>query len=434
MLQAPVSETKNHTAQGKKPSADSNPQPQWHTLLAGDGAPATAKGNWLMLRRASKPQVSSQAQTAYGNQVVLRTLKSARSLSEVLQRKCACNGDGASCEAYQEKERPSVQRQAIDRDKPQSVPLIVNEVLRAGGQPLSSEVRVFMEERFGQDFGSVRVHTDSRAAESARAVNALAYTVSNEIVFGTGQYSPETLGGKRLLAHELSHVVQQQGTGLSPHGDTISSANDPSEQEAEHTAEQVMAGSSFGVLKAGKGLQRYSHNNCSDDDLRSHVWPSDHTFRQMLAKAIRVLRTKPSDPAVTPLLLRHFRSATPSITTILEAYDAIQTDITANSYTYECEGSCSEVESAYVRHRLRYFGYTPTIHLCIPVLRGYARDCIASIILHEFAHYSAHVDDESGCYLSCSMTGCPAGFSTDDALDNASSYANFAFELYPMSI
>ncbi len=67
-----------------------------------------------------------------------------------------------------------------------------------------------MEPRFGHDCGSVRVHTDARAAESAQAVNALAYTVGNGIVFDAGEYAPATPDGQRLLAHELAHVVQQE--------------------------------------------------------------------------------------------------------------------------------------------------------------------------------------------------------------------------------
>jgi hypothetical protein len=69
-----------------------------------------------------------------------------------------------------------------------------------------------MEARFGHDFGQVRVHTDAKAAESARAVNALAFTVGRNVVFGTGQYAPKTSAGQRLIAHELTHVGQQTGT------------------------------------------------------------------------------------------------------------------------------------------------------------------------------------------------------------------------------
>jgi hypothetical protein len=89
------------------------------------------------------------------------------------------------------------------------VPPIVHDVLRSSGQPLDAATRAFMEPRFGHDFGQVRVHTDAKAVESARAVKALAYTVEKDVVFGAGQYEPETNEGRRLLAHELTHVVQQ---------------------------------------------------------------------------------------------------------------------------------------------------------------------------------------------------------------------------------
>jgi hypothetical protein len=79
------------------------------------------------------------------------------------------------------------------------------------GTPLPNNVRSFFEPRFGYDFSKVKVHTDSAAAESAQSVNALAYTSGNNIVFNKNQYSPETNNGKKLLAHELTHVVQQKG-------------------------------------------------------------------------------------------------------------------------------------------------------------------------------------------------------------------------------
>ena len=90
------------------------------------------------------------------------------------------------------------------------VPHSVGEVLGSPGRPLDTGARAFMESRFGYDFGAVRVHTDARAAESARAVNALAYTVGHNVVFQSGLYSPGTEAGRRLLAHELTHVVQQR--------------------------------------------------------------------------------------------------------------------------------------------------------------------------------------------------------------------------------
>lgn len=90
------------------------------------------------------------------------------------------------------------------------IPSIVHEALNSPGQPLDAETRAYMEPRFGYDFSRVRVHTDTRAEESARSVNAQAYTVGSDIVFGAGAYSPSTHEGRQLVAHEMAHVVQQQ--------------------------------------------------------------------------------------------------------------------------------------------------------------------------------------------------------------------------------
>ena len=87
----------------------------------------------------------------------------------------------------------------------------VESILSRPGRPLDTVVRSFFEPRFGQDFGNVRVHTDGAAADSAKSINALAYTHSRNVVFGHGQYRPETETGRRLIAHELTHVVQQSG-------------------------------------------------------------------------------------------------------------------------------------------------------------------------------------------------------------------------------
>jgi hypothetical protein len=86
-------------------------------------------------------------------------------------------------------------------------------VLASSGTPLPGPIRNTFESRFGHDFGTVRIHDDPLAAQSANDVQALAYTVGPDIVFATGQFAPETLTGQRLLAHELTHVIQQGATG-----------------------------------------------------------------------------------------------------------------------------------------------------------------------------------------------------------------------------
>ena len=90
-----------------------------------------------------------------------------------------------------------------------TVPSIVHDVLSTSGQPMDASTRAFFEPRFGHDFGNVRVHSDAKAAESARALDAIAYTVGRDIVFDSGRYAPGVAEGRRLLAHELTHSVQQ---------------------------------------------------------------------------------------------------------------------------------------------------------------------------------------------------------------------------------
>jgi hypothetical protein len=95
-----------------------------------------------------------------------------------------------------------------------TAPSIVQDVLSSPGEPLDAATRAFFEPRFGHDFRQVRVHSDAGAAESAAAVDALAYTVGSHIVFGSALLAPGTTRGRRLLAHELSHVVQQHGVAM----------------------------------------------------------------------------------------------------------------------------------------------------------------------------------------------------------------------------
>src|SRR5262245_24796054 len=124
--------------------------------------------------------------------------------------------------------RRAVGNQALAED-PAVAPPIVDAVLGAAGRPLDAASRVYMESRFGHDFGSVRLHTDALAARSARAVGANAYTVGNHVVMGAG-FAPGTAPGLRMLAHELTHVVQQGGAAPTPAGGIpVGAASDPLE-------------------------------------------------------------------------------------------------------------------------------------------------------------------------------------------------------------
>jgi Domain of unknown function (DUF4157) len=132
-----------------------------------------------------------------------------------VHRSCGCGGTCGARRAGKNASEHYLQREARQPGSaPQTgIPPIVGRVLVSRGEPLDRATRDYVEPRFGRNFGGVRVHTDARAAESARAVDATAYTVGNQVVFDSGRFAPNTEEGRRLLAHELTHVVQQS------HGD-----------------------------------------------------------------------------------------------------------------------------------------------------------------------------------------------------------------------
>ena len=130
-----------------------------------------------------------------------------------VQRECACGGSCDDCKKKtSETEHAQVRMKAAGPGIAGGIeaPPIVGDVLRSSGQPLDAGTRAFMEPRFGHDFSKVRVHTDAKAGESARAVQARAYTVGSNVVFGAGEFNPGTDAGQRLMGHELAHVVQQE--------------------------------------------------------------------------------------------------------------------------------------------------------------------------------------------------------------------------------
>lgn len=193
----------------------------------------------------------------------------------LLQRKCACGGnpgvDGecAECRA----KRLSLQRQTtMPATSSQTVPPIVHEVLHSPGYPLDAGTRAFMEPRFGHDFSKVKVHTDTKAAESAQAVNALAYTVGSDVVFGTGQYSPGSNTGKKLLAHELTHTVQQRESVEKPKILELEQTNTSAESEARTVSNAISTGRLVpSIMKKQNGpmIQRDSVSDMETDDIKS---------------------------------------------------------------------------------------------------------------------------------------------------------------------
>jgi hypothetical protein len=178
-----------------------------------------------------------------------------------LQRKCACGGTLGQAGECEECRKKRLQHKTLVPElgsrKDSFAPPIVHEVLRSPGQPLDLDTRAFMEPRFGHDFSQVRVHTNANAAESARAVNALAYTVGRDVVFGAGQYAPITYAGRQLIAHELTHTIQQTRRGassLSVSQLEIGEASSPEERESDAIANAVVS-DPLNTQSAGRNAQ-----------------------------------------------------------------------------------------------------------------------------------------------------------------------------------
>lgn len=177
----------------------------------------------------------------------------------ILQRMCNCgqksiaSGECSGCR----KKRRVLQHQRVHPHKVNTVPSVVHEVLRSPGQPIDMATLSCMESRFGYDFSQVRVHTDNKASESARELNAKAYTIGQDVAFRQGAYAPGTGVGRKLIAHELTHVVQQQNTSGLKYRNTCEN-NDSHEREAQQVAERITSGNSqSGVSKtAGMTLMR----------------------------------------------------------------------------------------------------------------------------------------------------------------------------------
>jgi hypothetical protein len=225
------------------------------------------------------------AATAFASQMA-----PSKSASPLLQRKCACGGSAGFSGKCEEcgKNRLGVQRRAA-APATGIAPPIVHEVLRSPGQPLDPATRTFMEPRFGHDFSKVRVHTDARAAEAALSIDARAFTSDRGIVFGAGEYAPQTLSGRRLVAHELTHVVQQK---TSVHLDgNVSEAGDPYERQADEVANEVVHGREVaGLLIGHAGTSADS----SHDEAEQHEMQSGSTNSS--ADAVTVQRQETRGP------------------------------------------------------------------------------------------------------------------------------------------
>lgn len=168
-----------------------------------------------------------------------------------VQRRCACGAPsaaGGSCSSCELQASPKGSTAAPEQG---TVPRIVERQLRSSGQRLDPAAASFFGSRYGYDFRDVRIHADSEAARSARELSATAFTVGRDIVFGAGRYDPGSFEGRRLIGHELAHVVQQSRPAAPP-----ASGSDVRRLEgyADQAADHAMAGAaSVGVHGSAQG-------------------------------------------------------------------------------------------------------------------------------------------------------------------------------------
>jgi hypothetical protein len=165
-------------------------------------------------------------------------------------------------------------------------------VLNSPGMALDTSTRRLMEARFGHGFGDVAVHTDARAASSARAIGASAYTVGRHLVFAAGRYAPNTSEGRRLLAHELTHTIQQ--VGAVPGSLAVSHPTDRGEREADHAASAVASGQRFSPVTRHAPL--VARDVPIPEDLRGEE--REQAERALLERRFRQQgRQPPAEPA-----------------------------------------------------------------------------------------------------------------------------------------
>ena len=201
-----------------------------------------------------------------------------------------------------------------------AAPASVDQALASPGRPLEPALRQDMEQRFGHDFSRVRVHSGAAAEQSARDVNANAYTVGHDIVFGAGRFAPGTHEGRRLIAHELTHVVQQAGSGgAAPvaRGRLQQDASTPApvsmdltkSSGAQAPAKEPPAAPLGEVRPSGRGQVQRILISCRDKRLRlettSGVW-----LYKLTGATSRSGRT--TRPSPSPATISSWTSARPS--------------------------------------------------------------------------------------------------------------------------
>ncbi len=338
--------------------------------------------------------------------------------SGFLQRKCACGGTPGPDGECAECRKKRLQRRPANHAESSTVPLIVHEVLRSPGQPLDANTRASVESRFGHDFGrvsvysrlpqgssratsigpvhdryereadatasrvsvatpmpgersvdfgSVRVHADSRAAESANALDARAYTLGHHIVFDAGRYAPRTDEGRALLAHELTHVLQQTGPATR-----ILQRNPDDKERAEEKPAAKFAG-------------------CNEDQ-QTKIGEAIKQADGLASRALQAFERELPLSYEMSAMRSHFGSLdSDQKSTIIERYKHIQANL--GSKTYTCAKKAKKAKAG--KEIVELCGQAPCPGSEITLSPDFGKEvCPAGpVILHEAAHNAGACDD-----------------------------------------
>ena len=239
-----------------------------------------------------------------------------------LQRKCACGNHsvgGSACSECAQQKR--LQRKAGSAFRGAETASIEH-VEPSGGQPLESTIRSWMESRFDHDFSRVRVHTGPEAEGAANLLGARAYTLGSDVVFGRSQFAPASASGRHLLAHELTHVVQQEGVRYAGGTVRIDAPHSRAEQEADATADAITRGGSAATAMATAASPVLSRACLSDAECKAGSEGSLTTF-------VKKVESKPENVSKVARRKAACGKTPPDPTCTGDGHGKVATDLTA---------------------------------------------------------------------------------------------------------
>ncbi|MCP4157312.1 MAG: DUF4157 domain-containing protein [bacterium] len=286
----------------------------------------------------------------------------------------------------EEEEEEPVQAKPLTNKAPPAAVGLKSRIsdIKGGGQPLAQRERNYFEPRFNRDFSGVRIHTGDRAAEASKSLSAQAFTLGGNIVFGAGQYNPTTITGRKLLAHELTHVIQQETPTV---------------------------------------IRRYTTQDCNAND-RGKVAASHQRALAILNAAIARLTADPVTIQTQTLFGYHFGTyANWRRLIVLTHLRADRAWLNSNKVTYECEDDCSWApsNSAYTYW---IFG---DIHVCSDWLNSESLTERGESFIHELHHWDpirGHLD------LGYHQNNQDNNTTWLVAVNNADAYSELAQDLY----